>query len=225
MGVHPGPPGADPAHPAFIQLQRAGYRQWWIWGAGALATIVIVLQTSSLFFSGSAPLNPSIYTDTLKWSMRGLVALLLLAGIYGAYQQVHTFRLRHRLLEAEKLFYLIGDSGSDLIAIVDTDGRRLYNSPSYEKVLGYTSDDLKDTSGLDQIHPEDRAQVIAAAEEAQRTGVGRRLEYRIRHHDGSWRIFESTCSAVRDHRGEIDKLIIVNRDITAQVSPTTSTTS
>jgi two-component system, cell cycle sensor histidine kinase and response regulator CckA len=215
-GVHPGASGSDSAHPAFIQWQRGGYRQWWLWGVGALVTVLILLETSSLFFSGAARPSPSIYTDTLNWSVRGLVALVLLAGIYGAYQQVHTFRLRHRLLEAENLFYLIGDSGSDLIAIVDTHGRRLYNSPSYEKVLGYTLDDLKDTSGLDQIHPDDRAQVIAAAEEAKRTGAGRRLEYRIRHRDGSWRIFESTCSAARDHRGEIDKLIIVNRDITAQ---------
>src|SRR5262249_34848308 len=159
-------------------------------GAGTLAAVIIVLETSSLFFAGSRP-GQSIYADTLNWSLRGLLALLLLAGICGGYQQIHTFRLKHRLHEAEKLFYLIGDSGSDLIAIVDVHGRRLYNSPSYEKVLGYTPDDLKDTSGLDQIHPDDRTQVIAAAAEARRTGTGRRLEYRIRHRDGTWRILES----------------------------------
>jgi PAS domain S-box-containing protein len=208
--------GGESAHPSFIQLQRTGLRQWWFWGAGALAAVLLVLQTSTWLFIAPPGISQLLYTQTLNWSVRGLIALVLLAGACGAYQQVHTFRLRHRLLEAEKLFYLIGDSGSDLIAIVDTQGRRLYNSPSYETVLGYTQDDLKDTSGLDQIHPDDRAQVIAAAEEAKRTGEGRRLEYRIRHHDGSWRIFESTCSAVRDHRGAIDKLIIVNRDITAQ---------
>jgi PAS domain S-box-containing protein len=120
------------------------------------------------------------------------------------------------MAEAEKLFYLIGESGSDLIAIVDTQGRRLYNSPSYERLLGYSQEELKTTSGLDQIHPDDRAQVIAAAEEAKHTGTGRRLEYRIRHKDGSWRILESTASAVRDERGVVDKFIIVNRDITAQ---------
>jgi PAS domain S-box-containing protein len=216
IGVRSETSGSGDVHPAFIQLQRTGFRQWWVWGAGAAATLLIVIETSSLFFGTPANTSPSVYADTLNWSVRGLIALVLLAGVCGAYQQVHTFRLRDRLLEAEKLFYLIGDSGSDLIAIVDTHGRRLYNSPSYEKVLGYTQDDLKNTSGLDQIHPDDRAQVIAAATEAKRTGTGRRLEYRIRHRNGSWRLFESTCSAVRDHRGEIDKLIIVNRDITAQ---------
>ena len=214
-GVPAGAQGSS-THPAFIRPQAPGRRQWWLWGAGAMATVLIVLESSSLFFAASPPPGQSVYSDTLNWSLRGLIAMLVLAGICGAYQQIHTLRLGRRLLEAEKLFYLIGDTGSDLIAIVDTRGRRLYNSPSYEKILGYSPDDLKDTSGLDQIHPEDRARVIAAAEDAKRTGSGHRLEYRIRHRDGSWRIFESTCSAVRDHRGKIDKLIIVNRDITAQ---------
>ncbi|MGH9806352.1 MAG: ATP-binding protein [Terriglobia bacterium] len=111
---------------------------------------------------------------------------------------------------------MIGDGGSDLIAIVDTKGRRLYNSPSYERLLGYSQDDLKNTFGMDQIHPDDRAQVLAAAEQARQTGKGSRLEYRILHRDGSWRILESTASAVRNHRGEIHKLVIINRDITAQ---------
>ncbi len=40
-----------------------------------------------------------------------------------------------------------------------------------------------------------------------------RLEYRIRHKDGSWRILESTASAIRNAKGETEKLVIVNRDI------------
>ena len=190
-------------------------RPWWLWGAGAVVVVLMVLETAPSLATAAGS-GPSVYLDAFKWSVRGLVALILLAGVCGVYQQLQTFRLRRRLLEAEKLFYLLGDSGSDLIAIVDTNGQRLYNSPSYEKLLGYTQEDLKQTSGLDQIHPDDRERVIAAAEEAKQTGTGRRLEYRIRHKDGSWRIFESTCSAVRDDRGKIDKLIIVNRDITAQ---------
>jgi two-component system, cell cycle sensor histidine kinase and response regulator CckA len=203
-------------HPTLLELQRSGRRQLWLWGAAAVATLLLVVKTPSLFFSAVPSYTPSAYGETLIWSVRGLVAAILLVGLFGGYQQFQTFRLRRRLLEAENLFYLIGDSGSDLIAIVDTEGRRIYNSPSYEKVLGYSLESLKNTSGLDQIHPEDRAEVIAAAEEAKRTGAGRRMEYRIRHSDGSWRIFESTCSAVKDDRGRIDKLIIVNRDITAQ---------
>jgi GGDEF domain-containing protein len=40
------------------------------------------------------------------------------------------------------------------------------------------------------------------------------LEYRIKHKDGSWRVLESVASTVRDAKGEVAKLVIVNRDIT-----------
>ena len=217
-GLHSasGAHGSAPAQSDFIQSLPTEPRQWWLWGVAALVTVLLILGTTSLFFVIPAGPAESSYIGTLNWSLRGLIALILLAGLCGIYQQVQTFRLRQRLLEAEKLFYLIGDSGSDLIAIVDTQGRRLYNSPSYEKVLGYSLEELKSTSGLEQIHPEDRAQVIAAAEEAKGTGTGRRIEYRIRHKDGTWRVLDSTASAVRDAQGKIDKLIIVNRDITVQ---------
>jgi len=217
-GLHSasGTRGSAPAESSFLQSLPTGPRQWQLWGAAALVAVLLILGTTSLFVVFPAGPIESTYVGTLNWSLRGLVALILLAGLSGIYQQVQAFRLRHRLMEAEKLFYLIGESGSDLIAIVDTKGRRLYNSPSYEKVLGYSLEELKSTSGLDQIHPEDRAQVIAAAEEAKGTGTGRRIEYRIRHKDGTWRVLDSTASAVRDAHGKIDKLIIVNRDITVQ---------
>jgi PAS domain S-box-containing protein len=100
-----------------------------------------------------------------------------------------------------------------MIAVVDASGRRLYNSPSYQKVLGYSAEELK-SSSLEQIHPDDRERVIQAAEKARVTGRGERLEYRIRHKDGSWRILESTASAIRNVKGETARLVIVNRDIT-----------
>ena len=56
--------------------------------------------------------------------------------------------------------------------------------------------------------------MLEAAREARSTGVGRKLEYRILHKDGSWRVLESITSAIRDEKGEVVKLVIVNRDVT-----------
>ncbi len=101
-----------------------------------------------------------------------------------------------------------------MIALVDGDGRRLYNSPAYQKVLGYSPEELKATSSNEQIHPDDRPRVLQAAEKARLSGQGERVEYRMRHQDGSWRTLESTACAIRNARGQTDKLVIVNRDIT-----------
>ena len=55
---------------------------------------------------------------------------------------------------------------------------------------------------------------MEAAREARSTGVGKKLEYRIRHKDGSWRVLESIAGTIRNSKGEVAKLVIVNRDIT-----------
>jgi two-component system cell cycle sensor histidine kinase/response regulator CckA len=56
--------------------------------------------------------------------------------------------------------------------------------------------------------------VEVAANEARRTGIGRLLEYRVRHKDGTWRVLESTASVIRNPKGEPQHLVIVNRDVT-----------
>ncbi len=112
------------------------------------------------------------------------------------------------------MFQIVTENAADMIALVDVKGRRLYNSPAYKRILGYSAAELGETSAFEQIHPDDRFKVLEAAREARETGVGKRLEYRIKHKDGSWRVLESLASAVRDAQGEVAKLVIVNRDIT-----------
>src|ERR1019366_6036961 len=119
-----------------------------------------------------------------------------------------------KLVQREELFRLISENVADLIAVVDMQGNRIYNSLSYEKVLGYTSEELRSSSSFEQIHPEDRGRVKEGAEETRRTGVGRPMEYRFRHKDGTWRVLESTASVIRNSEGDPDKLVIVNRDVT-----------
>src|ERR1051326_1932352 len=126
--------------------------------------------------------------------------------------QLH--RIRRQLAERDQLFQLISENAADMIALVDKNGHRIYNSPAYEKVLGYSPEDLQHTSSFDQIPPDDRPRVMQAAEKARQTGQGERVEYRIRHKNGNWRTVESTASAIRDTKGETEQLVIVNRDIT-----------
>src|SRR5438477_2418642 len=67
---------------------------------------------------------------------------------------------------------------------------------------------------MEQIHTYDRSQVEEAAKEALVFGVGRRIEYRMRHKDGTWRFLESSASTIRNAEGKTEKLVIMNRDIT-----------
>lgn len=146
----------------------------------------------------------------LQWFWVPLGALALLA----IYQQFRIYQIHRESRTHEELFQIVTENAADMIALVDVKGRRLYNSPAYKKILGYSSGELGETSAFEQIHPDDRLRVLEAAREARETGVGKRLEYRIKHKDGSWRVLESVASVVRDAQGEVAKLVIVNRDIT-----------
>lgn len=137
-----------------------------------------------------------------------------LVPLYGFYQQMRMRQLKNRLSKREELFRLISENAADMIGLVDVNGKRLYNSPAYEKVLGYSAKELRSTSAFEQIHPDDRERVRAAATEARLTGIGKRLEYRIRHKNGEWLVIESSASAIRNEKGEVEKLVIVNRDVT-----------
>lgn len=144
----------------------------------------------------------------LKWFAIGALTIVLI------HQQVRVYRIRRVSRKREELFQIVTENAADMIALVDVKGRRLYNSPAYKRVLGYSAAELGETSAFEQIHLDDRFKVLEAAREARSTGIGKRLEYRIRHKDGSWRVLESIASTIRDEKGEVCKLVIVNRDIT-----------
>ncbi len=195
------------------RLRQVEAREWWLWGFAVTVTLVLTLGIVSLTFSGPHRLEDSEWLDLKEW-VRGLACLVLLFDICTVYQQLQLQRIRRELAERNQLFELITENAADMIAVIDCDGRRLYNSPAYQKVLGYSPEELKSTSSMEQVHREDQQRVLEAAEKARLTGRGERLEYRIRHKDGSWRTLESTASAIRNEKGETERLIIVNRDIT-----------
>lgn len=195
-------------------LKRAERRQWWLSFSGVAVTLVLTLGIISFSLAIYVLQRDAWDELNIHLSIRALVGMVLLFVVYVIYQQLQIHRFRMHLVAQDELFYLIGEHADDMIAVVTVDGRRLYNSPSYQKVLGYSAEELEKTSAYEQIHPDDLPSVRKAAQEARTTGTGRRLEYRIRHKSGAWRVLESTASAVRDKEGKVEKLIIVNRDVT-----------
>lgn len=195
------------------RLRTVERNEWWLWICAVFITLVLTAGIVSFGFPALhvryAELNSSRLNDTIL----GLVGMVLLFDIYTIFQHFQIQAVRKELIEREELFRLITENAADMIAVVDAAGKRLYNSPSYERILGYTRQDLANTTALDQVHPEDLEKVMRAATEAHRTGAGTSLEYRIRHKNGSWRTVESSASTIVKG-GQVEKLVIVNRDVT-----------
>jgi len=204
----------ESAATAELNFRTIERRQWWLSSSGVLVTLILTLGIVSFAVPALAPEMRSYYPSDMGLVVRALMGLVLLFDVYVIYQQrqIHLFRIQ--LTQREELFRLISENAADMIAVVDMSGRRLYNSPSYERLLGYSPEELAKTSAYDQIHPDDHEKVKEAAEQARRSGEGRPVEYRIRHKDGHWLTLESTASVVRDSHGNVQKLVVVNRDIT-----------
>jgi two-component system, cell cycle sensor histidine kinase and response regulator CckA len=195
--------------------QRSERRQWWLSSSAIVVSLILTSGIVSILLPSMIPeLGPSYYAFDTDIAVHALVGIILLFDIYVVFQQLQLSRFRKQLAEKEELFRLISENAADMIAVVDINGQRLYNSPSYQKLLGYSQEELGKTSAFEQIHGDDRAAVLDAANEARRSGMGRTVEYRIRHKDGRWLTLESTASVVRNRDGEVEKLVIVNRDIT-----------
>jgi diguanylate cyclase (GGDEF)-like protein/PAS domain S-box-containing protein len=107
---------------------------------------------------------------------------------------------------------MVLDNMSDLVAMLDTEGKRLYNSPSYGAVFG--DKDLKGTDSFSDIHPEDRERVKRVFRETVASGAGQRTQYRFLLADGSIRYIESQGDVIKDAAGTVTHVVVVARDIT-----------
>lgn len=113
-------------------------------------------------------------------------------------------------------FRLIAENLTDMIALVDTTGRRLYCTPNYRFL-----DDparLHGTDSFEAIHPEDVERIKSIFFDTVRTGNGQATQYRLVLKDGSIRHIHSQGIAIRSAGGIVEKVLIVSRDISDTLS-------
>lgn len=116
--------------------------------------------------------------------------------------------------ESEERLRLYFENINDIVTVIDSNGVIIYDSPSTQAITGHDPKDMIGKKIPDYIHEEDRDKVAAAlADCLSHIGTTRTVEYRWKHHDGSWRILESSGKAVKDAKGEI-QVIVGSHDVT-----------
>lgn len=108
-------------------------------------------------------------------------------------------RAQEALRESEERYRSLAQYASDIITVLDSEGVIRYESPSIQRLLGYDPEELVGENAFDLLHPEDRGRVMEVFSEALgESGASRRVEFRFRHKDGSWRRFESIGNNLLD---------------------------
>jgi diguanylate cyclase (GGDEF)-like protein/PAS domain S-box-containing protein len=107
---------------------------------------------------------------------------------------------------------MVRDS-NDIMAIVDPNGRLVYASPVTERILGLDIEPLVGTDVFDLIHADDR-EVARRGFHLTRAGQeADRVEVRLRHADGGWRVMEAVATNLLDDPA-VEGIVISARDLT-----------
>ncbi len=124
-----------------------------------------------------------------------------------------------RLHRSEEMHRFLADNSADVISLLDANMRRLYISPSCEKLYGYPQHEiLRMNTPLDLVEPSHRVTVNYRFLELFRTKKSSQYRYKALRKDGSWLWAESNINPILDPgSGEIKEMITVVRDISEQM--------
>ena len=149
-----------------------------------------------------------------------VLALVMLIAVIGAVlvrQLQRGQRMSAALVEKEAHFRLLAESSSDMVTRIGLDERLRYVSPSSTRVVGWRPAQLIGTPALAGVNPEDLPHVQAVVDMMKRGDKEEaRLTYRNAHRGKSEIWLESTLRVTRKVDGEVDGVVAISRDITAQ---------
>lgn len=133
-------------------------------------------------------------------------------GMFGVFRDITDEEaLLDKLRRNEARYRLLAENVSDVITRVKMDGSSKYISPAIKSMLGWTLEEMSGQS-TDYVYREDRPKVLAAIQEAVKSGQPTRLEHRAVHRDGHVIWVECTFKALRDDDGQLDDVVVVIRD-------------
>jgi PAS domain S-box-containing protein len=119
------------------------------------------------------------------------------------------------LSESEARYRLLADNTDDFVALNDTRGNRLYISPSFYRVTGWTPEEVQQLNWHSCLHPDDLP-MIERTRAANLAGESTLIEHRIRCKDGSWIWVELRCKPLKNPDGRVSLLLLSSREITAR---------
>lgn len=116
-------------------------------------------------------------------------------------------------IHSEKIYCAIGDSIDYGVWICAPDGRNIYASDSFLRLVGLTQKECSDLGWGAVLHPDDAERTISAWQECVRNEGVWDIEHRFRGVDGQWHPVLTRGVPVRDKSGEIICWAGINLDL------------
>lgn len=125
--------------------------------------------------------------------------------------------MQDALQRSEELYRLLADNTADMVALHDPDGRYIYASPSYERNLGYTLQDLQAIDPATLVHPDDLPRTRDEAhQQVLRGETIMQIEYRFKAKSGQYVWVEAFSTPLLDDNGRVVSLLASTRIATTR---------
>ncbi|ENH97896.1 signaling protein [Gracilibacillus halophilus YIM-C55.5] len=123
---------------------------------------------------------------------------------------------QQKLLESEERFRIIAENAHDLISLVDRNGKIIYASPSYRKIVGFHDQEFFGKVFLHQIHPDDQDTLYELVTGSIQNGEPYSAQVRHNTESGQYIWIESYGTPVFDVIGNFKYMVVLSRDVTLQ---------
>ncbi|MDB9528271.1 PAS domain S-box protein [Oscillatoria sp. CS-180] len=152
-----------------------------------------------------------------SWSAHEISLLKLIGDLFANVYQRH--QAEDALRQQEHYFRLLTEYASDIVMLLDENGQLQYITPAVNQVLGYSPEELENTSLFQLIAIEDIEQVsqtlhVAAAQPSVRQPI---VQYQIRHQNQQWRYFEATVTSLL-HDPVVKGTVMNCRDVSDRIT-------
>jgi diguanylate cyclase (GGDEF)-like protein/PAS domain S-box-containing protein len=174
-------------------------------------------------YRADAPGGTSGWSSTQAWTLLALLLLLTGVGVVAEYVRRVNTRLRAAMLnlsKSEERHRLLADNASDVIWVMDQQGRFTYVSPSVQRIRGYTVEEALGQTLEQALTPTSAAMARQAFEESVaclkqgKTPPTFRGELEQPCKDGSTIWTELSFSGMFNAEGQCIGFLGVSRDIT-----------
>ena len=121
-----------------------------------------------------------------------------------------------KTLQSEQRFKDLVQEGSDLIGIIDKNGKYTYISPTSTTILGIEPKEIIGKKALDFVHPDDLERVLSSLKKIKTEKKLVLEPFRLQNRKKEWRWVESVLTNMLDNNA-VNGIVSNARDITAKI--------
>jgi diguanylate cyclase (GGDEF)-like protein/PAS domain S-box-containing protein len=137
----------------------------------------------------------------------------LAAAEYRAAERLRHARAIGALRQSAQRFRSMVQNALDIIAVVELDGTIRYVSPSVRRLLDYEPHEVVGSKIHELVHRDDASAVRDALRVSSLPGSMAKVEARLRHRSGQWRMIEAVADNLVDYPS-VRGVVVNGRDVT-----------